>query len=313
MLTHPGLKLNIGEPVLANERELIPVRKLGEGGVGQAWLVREGQSREMVLKVLGGGDRNQLAPLARAAIERSINIQNTRIPADRGVRIQKAVSELGGNTILYDFIPGKTLWEIRKEGLGIEERIELVRSEASALIGSCIGFGELGIAHNDISLKNIVITDRNPVGERGVLIDCDFMSEIDTRIDGEAFHPHGPVWFTAPEVLEKKRPSFASDIFALGVTLITFLSERMGSAPSPVQLSEERLLYGFKEAPSTSQVLGKTVEVASEVDPNLVDLLLQLVHCVPEVRVDGIRERIKSIDENRAPILAVSSNNRQGI
>lgn len=224
-----------GEAV-PGRREWILVQKLGKGGYGEVWLTRnpftgerrvfkfcfepdrvKGLKREAaLLRVLREnlGDRDDISPLLG---------WNLNEPP---YYLESGYSE-GGNL---------REWSEQKGGIGaigFVDRLEIVAKVADALAAA----HSVKVLHKDVKPSNVLIeeveTDEGP-GLRvrladfgvGLLTDRAKLANLTTTLfgtgsqqnSGDSSHS-GTHLYMAPELLEGKEASEASDIYALGVML----------------------------------------------------------------------------------------------
>lgn len=268
-------------PLELHERTLIPRRKLGEGGVGQTWLVKDLDSAEdLVLKVLHGNRR--VLSLARLAIEESIAHQSQ---IQRGTRVQRIRSDVSvWDTVLYDYIPGDTLAEkmLVPAEVPVIKRIGMVRSCLESSLDVWADLAQQNLVHNDVRPENMV------QGSDGNVhwIDGDFLGRSGRRPTKSL---HGPVWYTSPEVLGAE-PSATSDLFSLGVTGFTYVAGGVSGLPSATVLSAERTRMEFSEAPSTFAHLSSAFTALDEFDPELLEFLMRTVRRNPKDRPQSLAE-----------------------
>lgn len=248
-----------------SKSDFIPQR-LGAGGVAEAWLVQDQETGKlMVSKRLICDEK--LRHLVRTANQRAhalltpLKLFNPKI--------QMPLEPFWADEALYEYIPGTSLEKTVPGILPLEEKIYLLKRRLLQAVDAVVELGGKGLVHCDIRPENMVLT---PTGEV-MLIDPDFTLEAKSYKRRQL---HGPVWFTAPEVLEGK-PSTSSDLFSLGVSIWTLLGADLKVLPSPLVLSEERLKEGFHSAGTAKSLrqIRPAVEAEDREFAQLLDALTE--------------------------------------
>ncbi|QQR54387.1 protein kinase [Candidatus Peregrinibacteria bacterium] len=277
-------------------RQLIPLKKLGQGGAGEAWLVENEEAELFTLKLLN--DRQNYSWKIARAIERAyklrgqlsengtpqINIQNFRSNPERGN---------GG--VLFSFHEGNNLKEYVREK-DFNERAQLLAELLPKAKALCDNLGESGIAHNDIRPENIIIGSDGKV----TLIDIDFL----TKHEETSNLCIGPAWYVAPEVLQGKVHPH-SDTFSLGVTAWTVLMGNLNTIPDPRLIAEHKRQGGdFFDTPKVAGTLNQLRGTLERANPLMCDEMCNLVATRPADRV--LSKTISLAPLPSVPILAGS-------
>jgi serine/threonine protein kinase len=234
---------------------------LGNGGVAEAWLVQDQETgRLMVSKRLICDDR--FRPAIRTASQRAHALLQPL--ADYRPKIQIPYEPFWGNEAIYEYVPGTPLDQTVPQGLPLEEKLYLVKRRLMQAVDALSELGGKGLVHCDVRPENMVLTPDFEV----FLIDPDFTIEAGAYPKRQL---HGPVWYTAPEVL-KGNPTPTSDLFSAGVSAWTLLGANLTVLPSPAVLSEERMEEGF-QGTASRESLKKIRPVLEREDPEFVRLL----------------------------------------
>ena len=186
-------------------------REIGVGGMGAVWLATDVTlDRQVAVKrahaiTTDGGDTTKLQVEADLA---------TKVRHPNIVEVYGVVGEPDDQWLVMEYVPSRSLAEIIAEQkvLSVPRAIHYVRQIADAL--DAVHRAE--VVHGDIKPANILIPDN------GIAKLSDF--GVSRQVwNAETLNTTGPVLGTpaymAPELLDGKRPSPASDLFALGATL----------------------------------------------------------------------------------------------
>ncbi len=273
-----------GEDSLFHNRYQVE-RLLGRGGFGVTFLAKDLSKRERPWCVI-----KQLCPKAKNAkgLER----------ARRCFRREAKILSLLGNHpcipqmfdyfeeegefyLVQEYIEGQTLSrEIRQQGRYSEALVKSFLQEILPLLGFV---HQQGVIHRDIKPPNIIRRRGNPDGQL-VLIDFGAVKELirqtesDRTITATASTAFvGTFGFSPPEQLAL-RPTYASDLYALGMTCVYMLTHKM---PAEDELPHFRDRQWWRSddlevSDQFAQILDKMLEVD----------LRERYHSVQEVLVD---------------------------
>lgn len=188
-------------------------REIGAGGMGAVWL-----ATDLTL------DRQVAVKRAHAISTTDGDTTKLQVEADLAAKVRHpnivevygVVGEADDQWLVMEYVPARSLAEIIAEHgkLTVPRAIHYVRQIADAL--DAVHRAE--VVHGDVKPANILIPDN------GIAKLSDF--GVSRQVwNAETLHTTGPVLGTpaylAPELLDGKRPSPASDLFALGATLFT--------------------------------------------------------------------------------------------
>lgn len=211
------------------------LRRLGQGGMGETWLVVERSTgREVVLKTLRADHRGRDDALARFTTE----IEATRrCEHPHVVRVFNDGVAAGLPWYTMEYAEHGSL----RQCLG-GRRLPLTRGVhfMEQLARTVDILHQHEVVHRDLSLDNVLITaDRVfKVGDLGLARFTDRMEGHGTLI----YHPAGRLTYMAPEVGrgDLRRAGPAADIFALGVILSEVLAGRPPFAQRRTHLGQVR-------------------------------------------------------------------------
>ena len=188
-----------------------PISELGTGGMAEVWLARDKSlQREVAIKLMKAqflDDPDLVERFRREGVAAaSINHPNT-------VRIYDVGTDNGIGYLVMEAVPGGTLTQKVRSGgpLEVEPWIRLGRE----VLGALVAVHDAGILHRDIKPANILFDDR------GAAKVADFgIAHLDDARGLTGSMVVGTPTYLSPEVLQGELATAASDLFALGRTLI---------------------------------------------------------------------------------------------
>ncbi len=200
-----------------NDQDLMPERlgeyrlldRIGEGGMGVVFLARDRRHRTVALKVL----RSSVAgdPTARRRLAREVEtMQRVRSP-----NVAEVIdADLDGGTpyIVTRFVPGRTLDDaVTQDG---PLRGPALSRLACGLADALVAVHAAGVVHRDVKPGNVMLFQDTPV-----VIDFGIAQGPDaTRLTMTGMFMGTP-GYLAPEVIEGRPSSEASDVHAWGATV----------------------------------------------------------------------------------------------
>jgi eukaryotic-like serine/threonine-protein kinase len=230
----------------------VPVRNIGEGGMGTVYLARQQYPirREVALKVVKlGMDSRQV--LERFESERQalalMEYPNVARVLDAGT------SERGRPYFVMEYVDGVPITHYcDRKTLNTRERLQLFIPVCNALQHA----HKKGIIHRDVKPSNVLVTevDGKPVPK---VIDFGIARATDQRaVEGETFTLAGQIVGT-PEYMSPEQASIDSrdidtgtDVYSLGVVLYELL---VGTLPvdikAPRKISLGEVLRAIRETP----------------------------------------------------------------
>ena len=219
-------------------------KRLGAGGMGEAWLAEDRVlHRRLVLKRLtdargaDAGRASQVLSEARRA---------TAIPSPHIAQVFDVCSHAGEWLLAMEYVPGQDLRTLLAAPLNAETFFSLAVQVTEAIEAAHTS----GILHCDIKPENIMVT------EQGFVKVLDFglarlvtppASNETVSLPGSGALFAGTPGYTAPEVLREHAPTEQSDIFALGVVLYEMAG---GKAPFKGKTTADSLLLTLTAEPA---------------------------------------------------------------
>jgi hypothetical protein len=200
-----------------NDQDLVPDRlgeyrlldRIGEGGMGVVFLARDRRHRTVALKVL----RSSVAgdPTARRRLAREVEtMQRVRSP-----NVAEVIdADLDGDTpyIVTRFVPGRTLDDVVTQDGPL--RGTALSRLACGLADALVAVHAAGVVHRDVKPGNVMLFQDTPV-----VIDFGIAQGPDaTRLTMTGMFMGTP-GYLAPEVIEGRPSSEASDVHAWGATV----------------------------------------------------------------------------------------------
>lgn len=224
-------------------------RRLGGGGMGEAWLAEDRVlHRRLVLKRLigahpaDGSHARQLLTEAKRA---------TAIDSPHIAQVYDVCSHRGEWLLAMEYIAGQDLRAILTTPLTAERYFSLAIQVVEAIQAAHAG----GILHCDIKPENIMVTEQGFVkvldfGLARTMVAPESANETVSLTPASAVFSGTP-GYIAPEVLRESEPTEQSDIFSLGVVLY----EMAGGRP-----------------PFRAKSLAESVHLTLSADPGSLDL-----------------------------------------
>ncbi|MBI1292146.1 protein kinase [bacterium] len=212
------------------------VRKLGEGGFGEAWLIEQPKSmQQRVLKFCF--DLNHLAALRREVTLLRTLYQNP-LSEGRVARVLDWNLDSPPHYLEFAYYPAGSLDDYAKRVGGMEKISFAQRLRFMAQVAGALSFAHSQrVLHRDLKPSNIFIEETPTEGQRALLADFGIgtieggVSEAIPGVTmgtmtktGSGQIGLGTRLYLAPELLEGKPPSAASDIYAFGVTFFQVMS-----------------------------------------------------------------------------------------
>lgn len=224
--------------VLKNRYEVRQI--IGDGGMATVYLAYDHfLRREIALKVLKQSTLKDMASMERFKKEiiASTSLHNVNV-----VEIYDVDFEDGSWYIAMEYVKGQTLKQliIQEGALTPKEAVDISIQLSNAVRAA----HAIGIIHRDIKPQNILIRNDGTVKLTDFGIALIANSATVTKTEAIV----GSVQYLAPEVLKGEKPSFKSDIYAMGILLYEMLR---GDLPfkgdTPIAIALEHI---GKEMPS---------------------------------------------------------------
>lgn len=187
------------------------VRAVGQGGMGTVWLCTdETLHRQVAVKQIGALPGESPGDAARAMREARLA---AALNHKNAVSIYDVVEEGGTTWLVMEYVPSRTLSQLLVlVGRLPPLRVAHIGAQVAAALSSA---HRLGIVHRDIKPGNIL------VGEDDIAKISDFgiaRGHRDARLTQTGMVTGTPTFFS-PELARGGEPTFASDVWALGIAL----------------------------------------------------------------------------------------------
>ncbi|MBO0816927.1 MAG: serine/threonine protein kinase, partial [Actinobacteria bacterium] len=225
-----------------NDQDLMPDRlgdyrlldRIGEGGMGVVFLARDQGHRTVALKVL----RSSVAgdPTARRRLAREVETMR-RVRSPNVAEVIDA--DLGGDMpyIVTRFVPGRTLDDVIAQDGPL--RGQALASLASGLAEALVAVHAAGVVHRDVKPGNVMLFQGTPV-----VIDFGIAQGPDaTRLTMTGMFMGTP-GYLAPEVIEGRPSTEASDVHAWGATVAFAATGRPPFGTGPYEGIFYRIVNG---------------------------------------------------------------------
>jgi len=207
------------EPGLEILPGLTLLRRLGRGGMGEAWLARDAERGEdVVAKVVPADAAPERVALLRREARLVRKLAHPRIVPVYGFRSGERWSAVtlrhmsGGDAGM-------------KRGAAAAEIVALGRDVADALAY----LHDVGVVHRDVKLSNVLLDDAG----RAHLADFGIASVAQGEEDGLVLRGGGSRASMSPQQCAGAPPQPADDLYALGVLLFELLSGEPPATASP--------------------------------------------------------------------------------
>jgi predicted ATPase len=244
------------------------LEKIGEGGFGEVYRAFEPILQREVAVKLSREDRasqptTQGMPMAEA--RRLARVRHPNVLTIHGIEEHD-----GRAGIWTEYVRGATLETLLNENGPLVEA-ELLRI-GTAICRALSAVHAVGVVHGDIKTSNVM----REAGGRIVLMDFGAGVDLGPFV-GHDMGPAGSVTGTplimAPELLEGRPLSFASDVYAVGVLLYRLASGRYPHVAANLDQLIARVLGGGHEALAElqhdlSRPLCEAIERAMSTDPS---------------------------------------------
>lgn len=270
---------------------------IAEGGMGMIYEVEDQQlGVHLALKAVKPIVARQASNLER--FRREVRLAS-RVTHSNVCRIYGTGLHRDGNREIHyltmELLEGESLTELlqRKDPIPSTEAFPLVYQMASGLAAA----HEAGVVHRDFKSANIMLVDDETVqGQRVVITDFglarSLISEQDTHQLTATGQLMGTPAYFAPELLEGKPLTTASDLYSLGVVVYELLSGRVPfEGRNPLMVALRRL----NEDPTPIQ------SHVPDVDPLWIEVIGRCLQRLPEERFRSGKELLRMLEEHAGP------------
>ena len=271
------------------------IRKLGEGGFGDVWLIAHGKTRERrVLKFCY--DRERLAGLQREVTLFRFLLEELG-SRDDITRVIDWNLDDEPYFIEAEYTAGGNLLDWAESAGGIETVDHAMRRELVAQVAEALSAAHsVGVLHRDVKPANVLVqpdrdgrpqirltdfgighvTDHDRLGAAGITV-------LGMTHLGEARSSAGTRLYQAPELLEGRAPTIQADVYALGVLLFQL---EVGDLARSLSAGWEREI----EDPLVTEDIAEAVDGIPSRRPNAQQLA---------DRLRSLEERRQTRDETR--------------
>jgi serine/threonine protein kinase len=247
---------------------------LGEGGMGQVWLVRDLELKiHIAIKVLN--------PRLGARPDRVELLKNECRNARRLIHphIVRIFDFHRSNNLVFismEYIDGENL-QVYRRRLGILSQADVI-GRVRPIVGALSYAHHMGLVHRDLKASNVLL-DR-----QGSPRLADF--GIASVLEPGRFELHvttgGSLYCMSPQQLDGHKPHPSDDIYALGVLMYELLT---GDPPFYPEISPEKI---HREIPPTVNEQLERRKAGNRVPESLDLLIARLLAKVPEERPSGV-------------------------
>ena len=214
------------------------VRAVGKGGMGTVWLgTDETLHRDVALKQVGSLPGESPDDTARAMREArlaaALNHQNA-------VSIFDVVEHEGSTWLVMEYVPSQTLSQLlAAEGRLSPKRVAHIGAQVAAALSSA---HSTKIVHRDIKPGNILVGDNDmaKISDFGIA-----RGDQDSKLTQTGM-VSGTAAFFSPELALGEDPTYASDVWALGITLYTAIE---GAPPHQPRANPLAMLSAIAREP----------------------------------------------------------------
>jgi Protein kinase domain len=247
------------------DQDLVPERlgayrlldRIGEGGMGVVYLARDQGHRTVALKVLRSSVAGE--PTARRRLAREVEtMQRVRSP-----HVAEVIdADLTGNVpyIVTRFVPGRTLDDMVTQRGPL--RGGALANLATGLADALVAVHAAGVVHRDLKPGNVMLLHDTPV-----VIDFGIAQGPDaTRLTMTGMFMGTP-GYLAPEVIEGRPSSEASDVHAWGATVGFAATGRPPFGTGSYETIFYRILNGQADLDGAPEALLPLLAAALAKDP----------------------------------------------
>ena len=213
---------------LAIPQRYEPVSRLGRGGGGEVWAVRDRHTGgSFALKVLAeGASEREMAALVREAVALS-GLEGLGVPRVIGFG---RLPGSGRPYMVRELVEGRSLEQLVQQGGDSQRMLEALALAADQLTV----LHRAGLLHGDVKPANIIV---QPGGE-ATLVDLGLAAPWrEGGAPAEGLTPK----YAAPELFEGKPLTVRAEVYALGVTLAEIVEAAGTTLKAKVQQELERI------------------------------------------------------------------------
>ncbi|QRV74672.1 Serine/threonine-protein kinase [Ceratobasidium sp. AG-Ba] len=188
----------------------ISIRPVGNGGFGQVYRARLKDGTDTALKILGIHGKNEVKHLKHAAQE----LHTWSKCSHRNVAPLLGLAEFDGRIAMVSrWMENGDLSHYLRENINVD-KLDLCLQIASALEY----LHSINIVHGDLKGPNVLVS------KDGIPVLIDFgnaiISEYTLQFTQTTTKQDMSLRWTAPELMNNEKPSYKSDVYALGMTIL---------------------------------------------------------------------------------------------
>jgi serine/threonine protein kinase, bacterial len=275
-------------------------KSLGQGGFGATFAAIDmslpGEPVCVLKQLRPSNNHEKFLKMARELFEREARTLGKIGNHPQVPRLLDYFEERQSFYLVQDFVSGHTLHqEVRKQGLFDEKKIEKFLVEILPVIHYV---HSREVIHRDIKPANIIRRDQD---EKLVLIDFgavkNEVSQVGDADPGNGANTQfavGTSGYAPPEQLAM-RPTFASDIYALGVTCIYLMT---GKSPKDIEHHEK-----------TGEMLWQQYV---QLSPSLLSILVKMLEPSVKHRFQSAEQVLRSLELAAKPLVQVGAPQSAG-
>lgn len=233
------------------------IRRLGEGGMGVVYLATDSAGSQVAIKALHPGMARE--ENARRRMAREVDTMR-RVHSRHVAEVVDADLECDPPYIVTRYVPGQTLQDVvsasgpvtgpalSKLGYGLAQALSAVHAA--------------GVVHRDLKPGNVMISDGEPV-----VIDFGIAQlPENTRLTMTGMFMGTP-GYLAPEVIEGRDSSPASDVHSWGATVAYAATGRPPYGTGPFESIFYRIVHGSPDLDMVPEPLRPVLLAALEREP----------------------------------------------
>src|SRR5487761_1052245 len=185
------------------------IEKIGEGGMGVVYLGTDAERRPVAIKVLGSDVAND--PSAKQRLAREVETMR-RVRNRYVAEVLDADVQGPAPYVVTRYVPGETLEDkVRRDG---PLRGMALNAFAEGLAEALAAIHAAGVVHRDLKPGNVMLDAGQPV-----VIDFGIAQAPESTRLTQTGMVMGTPGYLAPEVIEGKPSSPASDVHSWGATM----------------------------------------------------------------------------------------------
>ncbi len=288
------------------------VKQLGYGGMGTVYLAERSDGsfdQQVALKFIRSGMNHDLL-VARFKQEQQIQarLAHPSIPA----LYDADVDEHGTPYIVMEYVKGKSITEYSKDhNPGLREKIALFKE-----VCQVIHFAHQNLViHRDLKPSNILITEEGSCK----LLDFGISKLLDEEAENNLTKTNARLFsvkYAAPEQLQGKPVTTATDIYSLGVILHELLCgfPPYGTNTKSLAEMERSICEKPVSKPSTSiiqnneitEAVEEKIRISKQLKGDLDNIILKALEKEPERRYASVKEFSEDLERylGNKPVLA---------